>query len=209
MKKDLRVIKTQDNIQSNFIKLLEQYSFQEITIKILIDECRINRSTFYRNYEDKYDLINKMSEQLLNQFEKTLNPKFINLEVIDSNQLKPYFINMLDYFSKNKTTLLIMSHNNLPVNIFDEMLNTFSNTLLNEIKNNYHINKSNIKKASYFSRIIASNILTAMKWWHEESEDTTKEEMLNIITLTVTKGIFNSMQSQFAKTINNKIEKIS
>lgn len=53
MSEDLRVTKTRQNIQMTFIRLLEQCRFQDITIKQLIQECQINRSTFYRNYEDK------------------------------------------------------------------------------------------------------------------------------------------------------------
>ena len=64
MGEDLRTIKTQQNIQSHFLKLLETYNFKDITIKSLINECKINRSTFYRNYEDKYDLIYKITEDL-------------------------------------------------------------------------------------------------------------------------------------------------
>lgn len=202
MKKDLRVIKTQDNIQSHFIELLERYTFQEITIKILIHECQINRSTFYRNYEDKYDLIFKISEELLNQFEKTIHPQFIHLNVLNTNQMSSYFVAMLNYFHDHKRTLLIMNHNHLPINIFDEMLNIFSNLLFNEIINYYDINDFQMKKASYFSKIIASNILTAMKWWHEESPETTQDEILNMITLSVTEGIFLSMKSQFKKRLS-------
>lgn len=46
MGEDLRTIKTQQNIQSHFLKLLETYNFKDITIKSLINECKINRSTF-------------------------------------------------------------------------------------------------------------------------------------------------------------------
>ena len=67
MSKDLRNIKTKENIESHFINLLERYKFQDITIKLLINECQINRSTFYRNYEDKYDLIYKIVEELIKQ----------------------------------------------------------------------------------------------------------------------------------------------
>ena len=70
MSKDLRNIKTKENIESHFINLLERYKFQDITIKLLINECQINRSTFYRNYEDKYDLIYKIVEELIKQFKK-------------------------------------------------------------------------------------------------------------------------------------------
>lgn len=46
---DLRVKKTRENIEEHFLQLLEKYPFQEISVKQLILECRINRSTFYRN----------------------------------------------------------------------------------------------------------------------------------------------------------------
>ena len=65
---DLRVKKTRENIEEHFLQLLEKYPFQEISVKQLILECRINRSTFYRNYEDKYDLIQKIAQEVLEQF---------------------------------------------------------------------------------------------------------------------------------------------
>ena len=60
MSVDLRVIKTRENIQNQMIRLLETVPFEKITVNQLIEACRINRSTFYRNYEDKYDLVRKM-----------------------------------------------------------------------------------------------------------------------------------------------------
>ena len=57
MSKDLRNIKTKENIESHFINLLERYKFQDITIKLLINECQINRSTFYTHFQDKYELL--------------------------------------------------------------------------------------------------------------------------------------------------------
>ena len=65
MAEDLRVIKTKENIESHFIELLNRYPFQEITVKMLIAECKINRSTFYRNFEDKYQLLEDITEKLL------------------------------------------------------------------------------------------------------------------------------------------------
>ena len=56
MSEDLRVIKTRSNIRKEFLSLLEQYEFRAITVSMIIERCQINRSTFYRNYEDKYAL---------------------------------------------------------------------------------------------------------------------------------------------------------
>lgn len=197
MGKDLRVIKTEQTIQSHFLSLLKEHSFQDITIKLLISECQINRSTFYRNYEDKYDLVNAIAKNLMEKFEKALRPQFVNLDTKNEDSFKPYFLPLLNYFDEHKERLLLMCNKSLPVNIFDEMLSIYSKHLLNELIKHYHIPASQFKIATYFSQIIASNILTAMKWWHLESPQSSKEEMLNIIVVSVTNGIFASLQSQF------------
>lgn len=97
MSEDLRVTKTRQNIQMTFIRLLEQCRFQDITIKQLIQECQINRSTFYRNYEDKYDLIQKIADELLVQFQKAINPGFIALNEKKENYIS-YFSPILHFF---------------------------------------------------------------------------------------------------------------
>lgn len=197
MSEDLRTLKTKQNIQSHFIKLLETYKFKDITIKLLINECKINRSTFYRNYEDKYDLIYKITEEIIIKFKKNINAQFIILDLKKENDFKPYFIPLLDYFNKHKNIFIILYNNELPINIFDEMLSIYSQYLLNELICHYHLKDSKIGIANYFTIIIASNILTAIKWWHLESPQTSKEEMLQIISITITEGIFLSLHSQF------------
>ena len=138
MSEDLRVTKTRQNIQMTFIRLLEQCRFQDITIKQLIQECQINRSTFYRNYEDKYDLIQKIADELLVQFQKAINPGFIALNGKKENYIS-YFSPILHFFEQKKAILKMMARQTLPVNIFDEMHMIYSHALFEELCENYHI----------------------------------------------------------------------
>ena len=198
MKQDLRITKTKTNIENKFIELLKNNSFDDITIKLLISECKINRSTFYRNYEDKYDLLYKIIEKQLGQFEKIINPHFIINNSHKSIDFKPYFLPLLDYFEKNKNELLILNHNKLPINIFHEMFIIYSNYLIHEIVNYYHItNNQKIKLITYYCQIITSNILTAIKWWHLESPETSKKEILSMITITIVNGIYPTLQTLY------------
>ena len=132
MSEDLRVTKTRQNIQMTFIRLLEQCRFQDITIKQLIQECQINRSTFYRNYEDKYDLIQKIADELLVQFQKAINPGFIALNGKKENYIS-YFSPILHFFEQKKAILKMMARQTLPVNIFDEMHMIYSHALFEEL----------------------------------------------------------------------------
>lgn len=197
MSEDLRVIKTKQNIEAHFIELLKRYKFQDITIKLLISECKINRSTFYRNYEDKYDLINKIANNLIHQFEKVIYTQFIVSEIKDKNLFKKSFMPMLDYFETHKNEFLSMYNNSLPINIFDKLFFLYNQYLLDTLINHYHISSSQIKTASYFSQIIASNILTAIKWWQLENPKISKENLLEMISITIQNGIFSSMESLF------------
>lgn len=70
-KTDLRVVRTKKNIREVLIDLLEKRSFGAITIRDITEQAQINRTTFYRHYEDKYDLLEKVISEILEDFEKT------------------------------------------------------------------------------------------------------------------------------------------
>ncbi len=48
---------TQKFIMSTFMQLLESDSLDKITVRDIVEECEINRNTFYYHYSDIYDLL--------------------------------------------------------------------------------------------------------------------------------------------------------
>ena len=57
---DLRVRRTQKMLQNAFVELVIEKGFEAITVQMLADRAMINRATFYRHYEDKFDLAEKV-----------------------------------------------------------------------------------------------------------------------------------------------------
>lgn len=51
---------TQAAIRRAFMQLLEQRPFNEITVKLIVETCGINRKTFYNHYRDIPDLMEKI-----------------------------------------------------------------------------------------------------------------------------------------------------
>ncbi len=47
---------SQDKIEKVFIKLIQKYELNEISVSDICKLAEINRSTFYANYLDIYDL---------------------------------------------------------------------------------------------------------------------------------------------------------
>lgn len=55
--KDLRVIKTKRSLSQSLYGLIEKQAFSTITIKQICDLALVHRTTFYKHFHDKYDLL--------------------------------------------------------------------------------------------------------------------------------------------------------
>lgn len=72
MKTDARVRYTRKIIQDVFLELLKEKPVTKITVKEICDKAEINRGTFYKHYQDCYDLLEKIEDEGLREFEKML-----------------------------------------------------------------------------------------------------------------------------------------
>ena len=61
---DLRVIKTKNALYNTLIELMKDHAFEEIKVSDICTKALINRSTFYAHYNDKYELLITMVEDL-------------------------------------------------------------------------------------------------------------------------------------------------
>lgn len=70
-KVDRRILKSQEAIKNAFIELMSKKSFDEITIQDIADRANVGRRTVYLHYLDKYDLLDKLMEEHINQLGET------------------------------------------------------------------------------------------------------------------------------------------
>ena len=61
--------KTEDKIIKSFKKLVNEYSFDKITVTMIAEDVGISRPIFYRHFKDKYELMDYM---LYNEVTKEL-----------------------------------------------------------------------------------------------------------------------------------------
>lgn len=96
---DKRMIKSKQAIMMAFIDLLETKSFEQVTVKEIIERAHISRSTFYAHFETKEDLLASLCDQLVDHvFSKSQT----GLEELE--HLFRHFLNNLD-----RITSLLMS----------------------------------------------------------------------------------------------------
>ena len=70
---DRRVRYTRRVIQDSFVRLLSQKPIAKITVKEICEEADVNRSTFYAHYQDPYDLMLKIKQDVLMEIHSWMN----------------------------------------------------------------------------------------------------------------------------------------
>lgn len=69
---DLRVQRTLQMIRDALISLMDEQGFDRTTVRDITSRAMINRATFYLHYVDKYDLLNKLVDGMLDELKKTM-----------------------------------------------------------------------------------------------------------------------------------------
>src|SRR6266568_2369704 len=62
---NLRVRRTQKLLREALIELIEERGFDALTIGEITERAMVSRAAFYRNYQDKYDLVEQVFEEAM------------------------------------------------------------------------------------------------------------------------------------------------
>ena len=69
--KDLRVIKTKRALSQSLYELLEKQPFSTISVNQICNEALVHRTTFYKHFYDKYDLLIYLTTDLTQDYFST------------------------------------------------------------------------------------------------------------------------------------------
>ena len=69
---DRRVIRTKKAIRMSFIDLLKENEINDITVTDIANKADINRKTFYNYYNNVYELLDEIENEVTTSFEKIL-----------------------------------------------------------------------------------------------------------------------------------------
>lgn len=164
---DRRIRKTQAAIERALRELLATRDFHDISVQDIANRADIVKSTFYNHYVDKYDLVEKIVRQKLNDFYNSqLNSQHnqINLNSDNLSQLQQ-FVNEIAIFEG------IHDHE-LDV---DELIKTWlANFLAKQIPIILNKRLANPKKAA---RLLAVLILEVLNSYAKQEQPITPAEV--------------------------------
>jgi len=202
-----RLTKTDEKIKKAFIELMKAKGFEHLTVIDITTKAKINRSTFYAHYEDKYALekhfedviLNELSDQLNNNLDSTMKYQDV------SQGVKPYpvidtIIGYIDSEFELIKVLMKSSGTTFESRVKDVQYQVFNHGL--------YLTKGNDKMVDqipndYAYEIVVSGILDTMKFWLFKDKPENKEVIIDIIMKTRYLSPYDllGVDNQFGKTI--------
>ena len=104
MSEDLRTIRITNAIKHAFIALLQEKPFIKISVSEIAKNAFIDRQTFYLHYTDKYDLLDKMVQEVAGVFKQIMSERLQEGHAL--NKLKDIYQNHNAYLQEHRLEII-------------------------------------------------------------------------------------------------------
>ena len=163
---DRRITKTRKSIYTAFLQLLNQKSFETITVQEIIDLADVGRSTFYSHYESKELLLDELCRYLFHHlFEREEN---ISTEA--------YLAHIFSHFKKNQdhVTSLLFSKNDY---FLRQLQKELEHHVYPMVAADLHASYPTIP-ASYLKHYVVTNFIETLTWWLKKGKSNTEDQVV-------------------------------
>lgn len=193
--KDPRIARTLREIDNAIIRLLKVSSWQDITIERICREAGINRSTFYKHYTNKADLLESFIERTLTGFNDHVNVKFIlaSPSRIDDAVYMDLFAETLHYLYENMECCTTLWAADIGRDIFREMTASLEEKMLSCLG----ADSEGTKRLAYwklYTRLFASNAMELIRWGFGNSSTVTEKDICSIMARNMRDGLFRAFR---------------
>lgn len=108
---DLRIMKTQEQLQNALLELLETKELKEITVKEICDRAGISRNAFYQHYGYKEDLYDQMVARATEGIRDSLTPVIPDASHLSQDAVVSYAKHIVEGISEVRELIYVMLKN--------------------------------------------------------------------------------------------------
>ncbi len=191
---DLRIVRTKELIRDALIDLIDEKSFDAITVRDITNKAGINRGTFYAHYQDKFDLVATYEDEIIEKIAKIAKQSilaYISSDNTDDFTMFPQAVTLFECFYENGEFLrAILSHKGdlsfqtrLKDFVWDKLFSKDSEDAI------YREDKL-LVPGEYLAAYISSAHLGVIQQWLNTGKKESPEEMARILFKITVNGPF-------------------
>lgn len=185
-------MRTEKAIKDAFLRLIQEKDFSMITIQNITDKAVINRGTFYLHYLDKYDLLEKITQEAFEELNKYVAPSsYIENAKINESNLKVVLQHIFESVGK---------HNEFYKAILGEKgIVSIQHQLHQRIKSKFMLELSMLCKqenitSDFLSQFTTSALIGMITWWVESEQRYSPKYMAEQLSLIIMNGPFKAAE---------------
>lgn len=192
---DLRVIRTRRQIDQALLENLAEVSFDKITVEQLCQTAMINRSTFYKYYNSKLDLMEQYLQRTLNAFQRQMNVAFVNASPENIHHLlyQKNFERAIRFIYKHKKEYILLWSELMEYDVFGKMIQIIHDNILENLMANRTTPYTDLY-ADLYARLFASDMMTMMRWWFQYDQQITMQEVQELMMNNMKQGMFRTFR---------------
>lgn len=194
MATDLRVVKTKETIKRGFLACIDKQYFSKLTIAELTHEMKINKSTFYHYYVDKYDLRSQLIDSVLQAFSDSIDVSYLKLTPAKIQTYEQKLPTALLPLFEQRATFMTLWSPQLESNVFEQMERIFVQKFL-AVLSTTTPGENNAQYQELQARLFAASAMQVIKWWFEVSPTTPVAEVSKLIAACLTSGTYVAFDS--------------
>lgn len=176
----MKMNRTVRDFQNALATLLEIKAFDKITVDQICAEALLHRSSFYRYFHDKYDLLEQLINTRLNQ-------------IVDEAATEDDFLQLtVSYLGNHKNVFRHLSGDSANSTFYTEMIRIISEVLLSQADADRQVKVSEVAKEIHessnpelLSYVYGGAIIGGCYWWQMNNYDVPVQKVVDFVKQTV------------------------
>ena len=99
---DPRIERTDKLLKNALIELTAERGFDAITVGDIAERAKVNRATFYRHYQDKYDLVERIFQEAIEMLRGDLGPPGEHALKMDPQNPPERWMKLFGHFAEHE-----------------------------------------------------------------------------------------------------------
>ena len=165
---DLRVRRTHKLLWEAFLTVLSEQEFDSMSVKEICDRAMVHRTTFYKHYEDKYDLLRRGMQQTL---------ELLLAEVEQTGKDASSYTRFFEHVATHERFYQVMLCGNGVGSFQTQLRNYFAETITTEMQHQERARPLFPVPQSFLAHFYAGALVSTLSWWLAQEGRPSPEQM--------------------------------
>ncbi|WP_106498401.1 TetR/AcrR family transcriptional regulator [Lentibacillus sp. Marseille-P4043] len=175
MKKDLRIIKTQESLRHALLTLLKSKPLESITIAELCRMAKINRGTFYLHYKDVHEVLKHYLEVIVEDLRRSYEEPYYKTNFIVQN-IEADMIKIFHHVKNYQDFYQIIFDERIPMMYYYLLFDTIRSFMKDSVDEGFLEVERDIN-LDYLISYQTNAILGILIEWHRQGYETSTQEL--------------------------------